>query len=65
MILSRSLPPAGRAGLGSTGLVRRPPFRIGVGVDGSPSGGDAVVLASQLVRANQRGADAHRLSANG
>jgi hypothetical protein len=48
MILSRSLPLAGRAGLGSTGLVRRPPFRIGVGVDGSPSGGDAVVLASQL-----------------
>jgi hypothetical protein len=37
-----------------------PPFRIGVCVDGSPSGGDAVVLASHLVRGNQRGADAHR-----
>lgn len=50
MILSRSLPPAGRAGLGSDGSRPSPPFRIGVGVDGSPSGGDAVVLASQLAR---------------
>jgi len=44
MILSRSLPPARQAVWGRRSRPS-PPFRIGVGVDGSPSGGDAVVLA--------------------
>jgi len=46
MILSRSLPPARQAVWGRRSRPS-PPFRIGVGVDGSPSGGDAVILASQ------------------
>jgi hypothetical protein len=36
---------------GVAGFRPSPPVRIGVGVDGSPSGRDAVVLASQLARA--------------
>lgn len=35
---------------GDDGSRPSPPFRIGVGADGSPSGDDAVVLASQLAR---------------
>ena len=50
MILSRSLQPAEPSRSGVDGSRPSPPFRIGVGVDGSPSGGDAVVLASQLAR---------------
>ena len=62
IILSRSFPPAGRAGLGSTGLVR-PPVPDRGGRRRQPLRRRWRRPGFTACAGNQRGADGHRLSA--
>jgi hypothetical protein len=62
MILSRSLPATGRAGLGSTGLVR-PPVPDRCGRRRQPLRRRCRRPGFTACAGNQRGAEAHRLSA--